>query len=137
MRRSKISKEQFAVWYKDHVAGLSLKDIVAKHNVKYITLITGFKRLGFEIYTECRTGKARIGTINHDYFSKIDTIEKAYFLGLLASDGYVTHRKHNTSNQSPRVCLKLHKDDKYLVEALRDAISPGRNLYIEGNSYAL
>jgi hypothetical protein len=54
----------------------------------------------------------------HDYFSAIDTPEKAYHLGLLAADG-------NVLDSVPRITLELAVKDLILVEHFRDAIAPG------------
>lgn len=55
--------------------------------------------------------------VRSDYFSKVDSPIKAYVLGLLASDGYVTF-KQNT------VGLRVHSKDVALVELVRDELSP-------------
>lgn len=52
-----------------------------------------------------------------DYFRDVDTPMKAYILGLIASDGYVS----STSNA---IGIKLHADDRELVELIRDELSP-------------
>lgn len=51
--------------------------------------------------------------INKNYFKKIDTEEKAYFLGLLFADG---------CNFRRGVSLSLQERDGYLVEAFRNAL---------------
>lgn len=57
-----------------------------------------------------RTGK-RV-QLCHNYFEKIDTERKAYFLGLLFADGNVQNEKGNSWS----IGLSLMKEDKYLVE---------------------
>jgi hypothetical protein len=54
-----------------------------------------------------------------DYFSVIDTEEKAYWLGMLGADAAIDNKKNCLS-------LKLQAGDRHLVERLRDAISPTR-----------
>lgn len=54
--------------------------------------------------------------VAHDYFKDIDTPEKAYILGLLASDGCVTDRDV--------VTFGLQAKDASLVEWVRDRLSP-------------
>lgn len=51
--------------------------------------------------------------INKNYFKKIDTEEKAYFLGLLFADG---------CNFRRGVSISLQERDGYLVEAFRNAL---------------
>jgi DNA-binding CsgD family transcriptional regulator len=52
-----------------------------------------------------------------DYFGKIDSPVKAYVLGLLASDGYVSFGTN-------AVGIKVHPKDAGLVELVRDELSP-------------
>ena len=50
------------------------------------------------------------------YFDVIDNVEKAYYLGLMAADGYTTVRNG--------VGLKLHPKDRRLVEMFLPHLSP-------------
>ena len=50
--------------------------------------------------------------LNESYFDKIDTLNKAYILGLLYADGY------NSLDKST-VSLSLEKTDKYILEKIR------------------
>ena len=54
--------------------------------------------------------------LNHNYFSIIDTEEKAYFIGLLLADGSVRHNKEKGESYSIR--LELKYEDKYMIEKL-------------------
>ena len=49
-----------------------------------------------------------------NYFEKIDTQEKSYFLGLMYSDGNVYKRKDRPD--SYRIQLKLNINDRYIIE---------------------
>lgn len=51
--------------------------------------------------------------IKEDFFENIDSDEKAYFLGLLISDGNVFIPK---DNRSPSISLTLHLQDEYMLE---------------------
>ena len=57
---------------------------------------------------------ARRYFFNQDFFEKIDTEEKAYFLGLIYSDG-------NVHNIQMRLCTS--EPDQYLLEKLREIIT--------------
>jgi len=50
---------------------------------------------------------------DENYFATIDTEDKAYFLGLLASDGCVIN---NTTTHRFQVTLKLHTKDSHILE---------------------
>lgn len=57
---------------------------------------------------------------NHDYFRKIDTEQKAYFLGLLYADGCVTEPK---GNRQGKVSISLQEEDGYILENFSDLTS--------------
>lgn len=60
----------------------------------------------------------QIGTrsIQHDYFDRIDTPAKAYVLGLLAADGYISPRY--------QLALALSAKDRSAVDFVRDELAP-------------
>jgi hypothetical protein len=68
--------------------------------------------------------------VNENYFSTIDTEEKAYFLGLLFSDGNV-HAKYNS------VVLKLQEKDKDILIKLSHIIMDKELLYKSEDNYVL
>ena len=61
-----------------------------------------------------------INSLTPDYFKVIDTPMKAYILGRLTVDGFVT--------KAGQVCLALHEKDRALVEAVRDRLAPGARI---------
>jgi intein-encoded DNA endonuclease-like protein len=61
---------------------------------------------------------------NCNFFNIIDSEEKAYFLGLLYADGNVYLRKKHSYELS----IKLKEEDKYILEKLRDYLSPTTSL---------
>ena len=56
--------------------------------------------------------KSRRYNLNENYFEKIDTEDKAYFLGLLYADGYNQVSVHSVS-------IQLHKKDSEILEKFR------------------
>lgn len=61
-------------------------------------------------------------TLNLNFFDKIDTEEKAYYLGLMYADGnnYIGHTKRK--HYMIRLCLQ--ERDKLIIEKFRDLIAP-------------
>lgn len=53
--------------------------------------------------------------IDHNWLDNIDTEEKAYFLGLLAADGWITGNS---------LCIDLQQKDQKLLETLQQKIVP-------------
>lgn len=56
-------------------------------------------------------------SLDHFYFTEINTPDKAYLLGLIITDGWVSKAKTRTS---PQIAFSLKQDDQYLVEWVRD-----------------
>lgn len=52
--------------------------------------------------------------INHDYFKSIDSMDKAYFLGLLYADG---------CNTGTRIEISLAEEDGYILEKFKNIIN--------------
>jgi hypothetical protein len=63
-----------------------------------------------------------VKSVIHDYFSVMDCAERAYVLGLLAADGYI-------SSAHPRICIGLQAKDAHLVAYVRDRLNPAANLH--------
>lgn len=58
--------------------------------------------------------------LNDNYFSQIDNEEKAYFLGLLKTDGYI--------KKGHRVGISLKEEDKYMIENFKNALQVDSSL---------
>lgn len=75
----------------------SVKSILKKNNVQIRTK-AGFKK-----------------PFKEDYFEKIDSEEKAYWLGFLTADGNVFHREKS----QPCIRIELSSKDEYILENLK------------------
>lgn len=84
------------------VNNLTTKEISVKHDVSLYTILRLLKKENVKIKTPTECHKKY--NIDNHYFDKIDTEDKAYYLGLLFSDGY-----NNTKNGT--VSLTLQKKD--------------------------
>ena len=72
---------------------------------------------------------ARKYTLNHNYFNKINTEDKAYFLGLICSDGYI-YTKWNVLE------IQLQERDNYILKKLSFLINSNRPLqFINKSKY--
>lgn len=63
-------------------------------------------------------------SFNENYFEYIDTYQKSYFLGLIASDGCV----HKPKDGQCQLSIILNKEDYYILDVLREEISLKRKL---------
>lgn len=61
--------------------------------------------------------------VNHNYFDKIDTEEKAYWLGFLYADGYIRERKSGNSLE-----IKLSIKDRHHLELFRKCIGSNHTI---------
>jgi len=71
---------------------------------------------------------------NEDFFERIDTEEKAYILGFIATDGNVYHCKRK--KQYFRLGITLSYQDIDILEKIRDLISPQTKITKTKRGYA-
>ena len=94
--------------------GVSLKQIMSEYSIKSVKTIydiikrDGFKKVGNKKYK-----------VDDSYFSKIDTEEKAYWLGFLFADGYVRLK----NNRSGQLKLKLSSKDRDHIVLFNNCLS--------------
>lgn len=103
-----------------------------KNNISYIHRETGIrqqtisKKLTELGVIERTKGRLPKYTKNEKIFSKIDTKEKAYYLGLLAADG-------SLNQKSTLVRLALHEDDIELLQQFNDFLESNRPIFKSSN----
>lgn len=66
--------------------------------------------------------------LNENYFKEIDTEDKAYFLGLIISDGCI----HNTKNKQQLLSITLQEKDKYILEKFLKYIGSNKQVTSDG-----
>lgn len=86
-------------------AETSIRRYINKFNLKHLLTPVDLSKA-------CRKHK-----LNEDYFEKIDTEDKAYFLGFMMADG-------NVSNTNNKYCIRisLHIKDAYILEEFRSKL---------------
>lgn len=77
-----------------------------------------------EITSSKRQREDKNKNFKDDYFDKIDTEEKAYFLGLIYADGNV--REHNGGYF---LSIELKSEDKYILERLANELRCNNKIY--------
>ena len=65
---------------------------------------------------------ARRYTLNENYFEKIDSANKAYFLGFLMADGCIYSRKTTKNKCQKWVRLSIHKKDIEVLEKFKEEL---------------
>lgn len=109
-----INEENIIELYKN---GYSIVEISKKINISRKKIYNVLLFNNIEL-----TNKYNKYIYNENIFNKIDTEEKAYWLGFLYADGYV-------SNLGTELCLSLKNEDKYMLENFCNFI--GKNIIIK------
>ena len=88
---AKISQELENNIIKDYQDGLSMDNVASKYSINRKTVAAALKRNNIQ----ARSNKINSRKYIHDfnYFETIDTEEKAYWLGFIYADGYISIRK--------------------------------------------
>ena len=116
INRLKFTKEQvndFALYYN---AGHSIKDTAQHFNIKYRKILHYLIYFG---YYKPKRKQSNVPNMceDEDYFENINTPDKAYYLGLMMSDGYI---QSNIYNKEVGIALKT--EDKYILDKLNNSL---------------
>jgi intein-encoded DNA endonuclease-like protein len=104
-------------------SNISCKEIGKKYNCAKQTINKLLRENNIKIKNNSDCQKKY--KINENIFKKIDSHEKAYWLGMLAGDGWVTH-KHE-------IGLSLQEKDKEMIYKFRDFLESNHNIHIINN----
>ena len=113
------------IWTEDQISeiinlytekGLSLATIAQKYHVESSVISKILKERNIPIRPR---GTSKNPLLNHYYFHNIDTPEKAYFLGLLFTDGNIMPDKH----RSPSIKLELVETDVEILNKLKQELN--------------
>lgn len=118
--------KNFGQYYK---AGHSVKQVAEHFNIKYRDALHYLIYFGYYIPTRKQSNVQNMCKVN-DFFETIDTSDKAYYLGLLMSDGYINKTIYNKE-----VGLALKASDKYILDKLNNYVSPEKLVVKYRNSY--
>lgn len=103
----------------------TIDDVAKKYNYSTPTILKILNSFGVKRYTKAQLYSPHF---REDYFSSIDTEKKAYFLGLLLTDGCI----HSSKGRSPMVCLSLKDEDKYIIEELKSELRSNKTITSDG-----
>ena len=122
MQKIQFKEEQKKEIISLYTNGSSIKNIGKRYNISSNPIKVLLEENNIPIINKTQFDK--IYTLNEEFFKEIDTEEKAYFLGLLYSDGYVNSKKNT-------VGLCLQEQDKKIIEDFNKIIKSDRNLYVK------
>ncbi len=117
IRLTNIEKEQAEDLYKDNNTFINISRLLKRDE----RTIRGYlNSLGYKAKSQSEL--QRKYSIQENFFDKIDTEEKAYFLGFLFADGYNDIKKK-------AVTLSLKEDDREIVLKLNNLLQPDKPLH--------
>ena len=104
---------------------MSLKEVERQFELSSPTVIKILKDIP-------KYPKAKINNPNliEDFFKEINTEEKAYFLGLIISDGNVF--KDETSGRQASISITLDLNDEYMLNAFKTAVQANTSIGKDG-----
>lgn len=119
MRYSKLTEQEQITTVEDYKTGkFSLRTLAKRYGISHQGIKGVLKRRGVTIDVD-RT--CRIYTIDHNYFDKIDSEEKAYILGFFYADGY-------NNEKLGQVQMGLQDRDKPILDKINTLINSNRPL---------
>ena len=129
IERMKYTKEQIEEFGDYYLNNHTLKETSEHFNINYHTLKQYLLKFGYRTPSK-KLSNQRVK--KNSYFDKIDTPEKAYFLGYLFADGYISKTTYGTS-----IGIGLQLQDKYIIETLCEQMQIPKKIGIYKNSAKL
>lgn len=134
VNQQKYSEEQVFAWAEYLNQDHTLTEVSTYFNVPYKSVIHLLNRYGLRTVTRHQTKIRRLNNENIPYFHEIDSHEKAYFLGLLYSDGYICSANYNATKI---MGIALQLQDKYILEYFHSVLDLKTKLNVYKNSVKL
>lgn len=108
--------------------GNSARKIAKMIGVHHSTVLRYLRKKSIDIVAS----KLSCKTMVHDFFETIDSEEKAYFLGLLLTDGTVTKDKRSKNCQFK---ISLTSKDKDIIEKFKQHIKANTKIHVLKDIY--
>lgn len=112
-------KENIVKFYK--TKPMTQKEVAEKFHISLPSVGKILKEYRIKEYNKVQLFSPNL---NEHYFDNIDTEEKAYFLGLIITDGCI----HQTKGKQPLVALTLQESDVYILERFKKAICSNKTI---------
>lgn len=122
-RISKHTKEELIKHYK--FKPITIEELANQFNLSIPSTIKILNEYRIKRYTKVQLFSPNL---NENYFDNIDTEEKAYFLGLIITDGCI----HNTKGRQSLIAVTLQDRDKYILEKFKDEINSNKKITSDG-----
>ena len=132
--RRKYSKETVKEWAEYFNSGHTLTETSEFFKIPYKTVVHLLTRDGFRKQSREQTKLRKQRQDSIDYFKEINTHEKAYFLGLLFSDGYICSSYYDISKVTG---IALQLQDAYILEYFKEKLNLSIKIGVYKNSAKL
>lgn len=96
----------------DYKNNLSIRKIEEKYKVSRVSISKYLEEIGIKTTFG---NHYRWYSHNYNYFDNIDTEHKAYWLGFLFADGYISNKSKNCGEDAFGICIS--KKDKIMLES--------------------
>ena len=120
---SKENEIQIIEYYK--TKPMTIKELCDKFNLCNVTIIKILNKYNIKRYNRTKLFSPQL---DEHYFENIDNEEKAYFLGLIVSDGCI----YSQNIRSSMVTITLQGCDKYILERFVKCIKSNKNITSDG-----
>lgn len=125
--KRKLFKEYLELAINDYNSGMKIPEIGRKYGFNRSTVWLQLKKY-VNIRPDNKTHAKRYN-LDENYFDNIDTEAKAYFLGLMISDGSNNEEKHN-------IRINLQEEDKHILDSFLLELKTDNSLrYIDCSKY--
>lgn len=116
--------------FKDHylIDKWSTVKIAKQYHVTPIIVSKILRNSGIIIPKNKNSGRKRVYNINHNYFKIIDTKEKAYILGFIYADGYIT--------DTNKLGISLNIKDEIILKNIKNELKSEYPLHYFKSSYS-
>lgn len=108
-----VTQEEIEQMKEKYLNGETIQEISKEMNIKEGTVNYWMRKL------EITRPNGKPSKCNHDYFEKIDTPSKAYFLGLMYADGSIIDGKTKFGRDKFTVSIELKYSDSYILEEFK------------------
>lgn len=104
---------------------MTYEDVSNKFGISLPSVAKVLKEYNVKPYTKVQLFSP---DLDEHYFDNINTEEKAYFLGLLITDGCI----HNTKGKQSLVSLTLKEQDEYLIDKFKECVKSNKTVTHDG-----
>lgn len=120
---SKENEIQIIEYYK--TKPMTIKELCDKFNLCNVTIIKILNKYNIKRYNRTKLFSPQL---DEHYFENIDNEEKAYFLGLIVSDGCI----YSQNIRSSMITITLQGCDKYILERFIKCIKSNKHITSDG-----